>query len=53
MGTKLIKEFPTEENRVTEKYLKKYSTFLVTREIQIKTILELYLTPAEWLRSKN
>jgi hypothetical protein len=33
---------------MTEKLLKKYSTFLVTGEMQIKTTLRFYLIPSEW-----
>jgi hypothetical protein len=41
----LNREFLIEEMEMVEKHLKKCSTFLTTREIQIKTILKFYLIP--------
>jgi hypothetical protein len=38
---------------VVEKYLKKCSTSLVTKEIQIKTTLRFYLTQVRMAKIKN
>jgi hypothetical protein len=42
--TELNKEFSTEEYQMTEKHLKKCSTSLVIREMQIKTTLRFHHT---------
>ena len=52
-GTKLNKEFSTEEYRRAEKHLKKCSISLVITEMQIKTILRYYLTPDRMTKIKN
>jgi hypothetical protein len=52
-GTELNKEFSTEEYRMAEKHLKKCSTSLIIREIQIKTTLRFYLTPIRMAKIKN
>jgi DNA-binding transcriptional regulator GbsR (MarR family) len=38
-GTEINKEFSTEEYQRAEKHLKKYSTSLIIREMEIKTTL--------------
>jgi hypothetical protein len=53
MGTELNNEFSTEEYRMAEKHLQKCSTFLVIREIQIKTTLRFHLTLVRMAKIKN
>jgi hypothetical protein len=38
---------------MAEKYLKKYSTSLVNREMKIKTTLRFYLTPVRMAKIKD
>jgi hypothetical protein len=45
MGVLLETEFATEESQTVEKHLKKRSTSLAIREMQIKTTLRFHLTP--------
>jgi hypothetical protein len=52
-GTELNNEFSTEEYQMGKKHLKKISTSLVIREMQIKTILRFYLTPVRMAKIKN
>jgi hypothetical protein len=47
------KEFSTEEYWMAQNHLKKCSTSLVNREIQIKTTLRFYLTPVRMAKIKN
>jgi hypothetical protein len=53
MGYRLNKEFSTDEYQMAEKHLKKCSTFLVIREMQIKTTLRFHLTPVTVAKIKN
>jgi hypothetical protein len=53
MGYLVNKEFSSEEYRRAEKYLKKFSTSLIIREMQIKTTLRFYVTLVRMARIKN
>jgi hypothetical protein len=52
LGSKLNKEFSREEYLMTEKHLKECSASLIIREMQIKTILRLQLTPVRMVKIK-
>ena len=49
----LNREFSTEEIKTYKKYLKKCSSSLALRLMQIKRVLRLHLSQSEWLRSKQ
>jgi hypothetical protein len=53
LGTEINREFSTEEYRMAEKHLKKCSTFIVIREIQIKSALRFHLTLVRMAKIKN
>jgi hypothetical protein len=52
-GTELNKEFSSEEYRMAEKHLKKYSTSLIIREMQIKITLRFHLIQVRMAKIKN
>jgi hypothetical protein len=52
-GTELNKEFSTEEYRMAKKHLKKCSTSLVIREMQIKITLRFHLTALRMAKIKT
>jgi hypothetical protein len=52
-GTELNKEFSTEEYLMAEKHLKKCSSFLTSREMQIKTTLRFHLRSVRMVKFKN
>jgi hypothetical protein len=52
-GTELNKKSPTEEYQMAEMHLKKCSTSLIIREMQIKTTLRFHLTPFTMAKIKN
>ena len=51
-GTELNKEFSTKEYQMATKHLKKCSTSLVIREMQIEITLRFYLTPIRMAKIK-
>ena len=53
LENELNKEFSTEEYLMAEKHLKKCSTSLAIREMEIKTILRFHLTLVRITKSKN
>jgi hypothetical protein len=52
-STKLNREISTEEYLMAGKHLKKCSTFLVIREMQIKPTLRFHLTSVRMVKIKN
>jgi hypothetical protein len=53
MGTELNRELSTKETQKAQEHLKKCSTSLVIREMEIKMTLRFYLTPVRMAKMKN
>ena len=53
MGYRPNKELSTDESKMAERPLRKYSTSSAIREMQIKTTLRFYLTPVKTAKFKN
>jgi hypothetical protein len=52
-ASELNKEFSPEEYQMAEKHLKKCSTSLIIRDMEIKTTLRFHLTPVRMAKIKN
>jgi hypothetical protein len=53
MAKELTRIFSKEEVQIVKKYMKKCSTSLAIKEMQIKTMLKSYLTPVKMATIRN
>jgi hypothetical protein len=53
MGNDLNRSFTKEGEKMSKKHIKKFSTSLNKKEIQIKTTLRCHLTPVRMATIKN